>query len=113
MCNTQEMRIPRGSFLLYLKFSAGYSVFSSAKSGNGFCIFVLSQNALGVHPLRSISPGGKLFPFKTRVAGTLRVGMALAFDFYYWGIHLFLQGKHVSRVCGSRTVLFSVLLFEF
>lgn len=58
------MHIPRGSFLLYLKFSAVYSVFSSAKSGIGFCVFVLSQNALGVHPLRSISPGGKLFFFQ-------------------------------------------------
>lgn len=71
----------------------------------------MSQNAFGVHPLRSISPGGKLFPFKTRVAGTLRVGMALAFDFYSWGIQLFLQGKHVSRVCGSRIVLFCFQYF--
>lgn len=106
LCNTREILIPRGSFLLYLKFSAGYSVFSSAKSGNGFCIFVLSHNAFGVPPLRGISPGGKLFPLKPRVAGMLRVATALEIDFYSWGIQLFLKGKHVSRVCCSRIVLF-------
>lgn len=27
--------------------------------------------------------------------------MTLAFDFHSWEIHLFLKGKHVSRVCCS------------
>lgn len=105
------MLIPRESFLLYLKFNAGYSVFSSAKSDNPFCFVskCLWSSPTEEHFTRSQS----FFPLKTRVAGTLHVGMASAFDFYSWGIHLFLKAKHVSRVLQYCFVLFSVLLLRF
>lgn len=99
------MLIPRESFLLYLKFNAGYSVFSSAKSDNPFSFVskCLWSSPTEEHFTRSQS----FFPLKTRVAGTLHVGMASAFDFYSWGIHLFLKAKHVSSVAVLFCFVFS------